>query len=88
MANSHGKVWVQTHTHSNTPTTHPRTDVHSHTCSGPKHPAAAYTNSSCVQTNVLRRQDMFQQITPTCAGQTVHNLVASQICMNSEHILH
>lgn len=41
--------------------THTHTDVDAHTCSGPKHPAAAYTNSSCVQTHVSRRQGVFRR---------------------------
>lgn len=83
FANSYGKVWVQRHTQSDHPLTPTPTDVHSHTCSPPKHPAAAYINSSCVQTNVLRRQGFFRRITPTCAGQTVHKLVASQIHLST-----
>ena len=51
------KVWVETHALH--PPTH--TDVDARTCSGPKHPAAAYTNSSCVQTHVLRRQGVFRR---------------------------
>lgn len=46
--------------------------MHTHTCSGPKHPATAYTNSSCVQTDVSRRQEALRRITPTCTGQAVH----------------